>query len=175
MRCFPDDVPISVRGLTLVELMVGATLLAIGIVALLWALLGQVTANEFSRSRAWATNDASRVMEQLRRRNTGGCSTPSTDPPAGFASWDAWLADTGVTGGGGKSVLPAPTTNELVVVSPQGSNPLTITVAVCWRHRSRVVGECRWNGSTLVPDPAAGGNPLVTESPAMLATVMTCR
>ena len=155
--------------------MVGSALLAIGIVALLWALLGQVTANEFSRMRAWATNDASRVMEQLRRQNTGGCSAPTIVPPAGFGSWDAWLANTGAAGGGGKSVQPNPGTNELVVVSATGANPLTVAVAVCWRHRGRVLGECTWDGATLATNPAAGGNPLLTESPAMLSTLMTCR
>lgn len=163
------------RGLTLVELMVGSVLLALGIASLLWALLSQVTANEFSRMRAWATNDASRVMEQLRQQNSGGCSSPSVTPPAGFGNWDAWLADTGATGGGGKSVQPNPGVNELVVVSATGVDPLTVSAAVCWRHRDRVIGECTWNGAALAENPGVGGNPLLTESPAMLSTLMTCR
>jgi hypothetical protein len=90
-------------------------------------------------------------------------------PPAGFAGWDAWLADPSAAGGGGKSIQPNPAANELVVVSTQGVVPLTVVVAVCWRHRERVIGECTWNGAALA------ANPGVTESPAMLSTVMMCR
>lgn len=163
-------------GLTLVELILGATVLAVAIVTLLGAFLGQLTMNEHARHLAWAANDASRVMEQLRRQNSGGaCTVPSANPPGGFASWDAWLSDTTASGGGGKSIQPTPATNELVVVTPSGTDPLTVTVAVCWRHRTRTLGECTWNGAALAANPGAGGNLLVTESPAMLSTFMTCR
>jgi len=163
-------------GLTLVELILAAAVLVVAMVTLLGAFLGQLTMNEHARHLAWATNDTSRVMEQLRRQNSGGgCDAPSANPPAGFASWDAWLASPAANGGGGKSVQPDPAANELVVVTPIGTDPLAVTVAVCWRHRNRIVGECTWNGAALAANPGAGGNPLVTESPAMLATLMTCR
>jgi hypothetical protein len=156
--------------------MLAVALLVVAIASLLWAMLGQVTMNEFSRTHAWATNDASRVMEQLRRQHSGGsCVSPSIAPPLGFVTWDAWLADTGAGGGGGKSVQPDPAANELVVVSSTGSDPLTVAVAVCWRHRARVIGECTWNGAVLDDNPAAGGDPVLTESPAMLLTLLTCR
>ena len=85
-----------------------------------------------------------------------------------------------ITAGGDKEAtqnakLMDPAVNELVVVKPSGTNPLTITVAVCWRHRNRIVGECTWNGAALDAIPGAGGNLQVTESPAMLTTFMTCR
>ena len=151
----------------------GALVLAVAIVALLGAFLGQMTLNEHARRLAWAGNDASRVLEQVRRQNSGGaCTTPSATPPAGFGSWDAWLADATAAGGGGKSIQPA--ADELVVVTPVGANPLTVTVAVCWRHRNRILGECTGAGA-LAQNPGAGGDPLVTESPAMLSTLITCR
>lgn len=154
----------------------GAAMLAMAIVTLLGTFLGQLTLNEHARHLAWATNDASRVMEQLRRQNSGAsCAAPSATPPAGFASWDAWLADTTANGGSGKSLQPNPAVNELVVVTSSGTDPLTVTVAVCWRHRNRTLGECTWNGAALAANPGAGGNPQVTESPAMLMTFMTCR
>lgn len=161
------------HGVTLAEFLMGAVILAIAIGALLGAFVGQLTVSEHARNLTWATNDAARVMEQLREQNSGsGCSTPSVAAPTGFASWDAWLLDTTTSGGGGESIGGP---NELVVVTPVGTDPLQVTVAVCWRHRKRTIGECTWNGTVLSPNPGAGGNPAVTESPAMLSTLMTCR
>ena len=158
------------------ELVVGVAFMLIAIAAMLGAFWTQMTLNEHARNRTWASNDASRVMERVRQQNTGAaCVAPSLAAPAGFATWDAWLADTTVNGGGGKSVQPDPGVNELVVVTPQGSDPVTITVAICWRNRSRTLGECTWNGAALSADPGAGGNPAITESPVMLSTLVTCR
>lgn len=166
----------SRRGVTLVELLIGASILAVAITGILGAYFTQIALSEHSRNMAWGANDASRVMERLRRQNTGGgCTTPSAAAPAGFASWDAWLADTTANGGGGKSIQPNPNANELIVVTPTGVDPMTITVAVCWRQRNQTWGECTWNGAALVPNPAAGGNPAITESATMLSTLMTCR
>lgn len=52
-------------------------------------------------------------------------------------------------------------------------DPIRLTVAVCWRHRGRVLGECTWNGATLQANDADGDG--VIESSAMLSTLMTCR
>ena len=162
------------RGFTLVELLIGAVILMIGIVAMLSVLVSQSTLNEHARNVTWALNDANRVMERLRQQNSGsGCTTPSAAAPTGFASWDVWLADTTASGGGGKSVQPTPATNELVVLTSSGSDPLTLTVSVCWRHRNRTLGECSWTGTQLTPSDTNGNG--VIESPAMLSTLMTCR
>jgi len=159
---------------TLVELLIGMVMLVIAITALLGAFLGQTTLNEHARNLTWAMNDASRVMERLRQQNSAaGCTTPSAATPAGFLTWDAWLADTSATGGGGKSIQPTPAVNELVWVTSSGTDPLQITVAVIWRHRGRVIGEGTWNGAQLVPNDADGDG--IIESPAMLSTLMTCR
>ena len=164
------------RGATLIELLVGAAILAIAVTAVLGAYCMHMELTESARIVTWAANDANRVMERLRRENAGaGCATPSANPPAGFASWDAWLADATANGGGGKSVQPNPAANELVVVTPSGVDPMTVTVAVCWRQRNYTRGECTWNGAALAANPAAGGNPAITESTAMLSTLLTCR
>ena len=191
------------RGYTLVEVMIAGAVVAIAITALLGAYLGQIILNEHARNLTWAVNDANRVMERLHQLNTG-CATPSAVSPIG-TTWNAWLADTGATGGGGKSVQPAPDTNELIVVTcqdrdggtassdycasnqtgtgewhqkpagPTSDNPISVTVTVCWRHRNRTIGECTWNAgtSTLTPSDTDGDG--VIESPASLATLMTCR
>ncbi|MBI1991630.1 MAG: hypothetical protein HYY90_03575 [Candidatus Omnitrophica bacterium] len=147
-----------------------AAVLAIAIVSLLGADVWQMTLTEHARNVSWATNDAIRVMEQLRLQNSGaGCATPSAAPPVGFATWDAWLGDTTVSGGGGKSIQPNPLTNELVLPSTTGADPLQLTVSVCWRHRNRTLGGCGWNGTQLI-DP--GGT---VQSPVMLSTWVRCR
>ena len=164
------------RGLTLVELMLGAMLLTIAFTGLLQAWLSHMTLNEHSRSLSWAISDADRVMERLHQANaSAACSAPTVTPPVGFANWDAWLADTTANGGGGKSIQPNPAVNELIVLSTAGSDPLQVSVAVCWQNRGRILGECTWNGAALVPNPGAGGDPAVTESLAMLSTIVSCR
>ena len=166
------------NGFTLPELLIGATLLMIGVVAMLAATVSQFTLNEHARNLSWASNDASRVMERIRQQNSGSsCTTPSATAPTGFASWDAWLADTSTNGGGGKSVESNQAGHELVVVTPSGTDPLTVTVAICWRHRGRVIGECTWNGSALVADESLvmASDTTAIDSPAMLSTAMTCR
>ena len=164
-------------GLTLAELLITMAIVAIDIAVLLSSFMGQMTLNEHARYLSLATNDAVRVMEQLRQQNSPGvvCTVPNVAPPAGFLAWDAWLGNTTANGGGGKS-LPASATDELVVVStPVVADPIRVTVAICWRHKGRIIGECTWNGAALTANPAAGNDPNVTESPAMLVTAITCR
>ena len=63
-------------------------------------------------------------------------------------------------------------------------DPIRVTVTVCWRHRQRVIGECRWDAgtNTLIGDQTSEDNVSVPgdldegiESPATLVTLMTCR
>lgn len=165
-------------GFTLVELLIAITLLVIGIVTMLGFLTSQFALNAQARNTSWALNDATRVMERIRQLNSGaGCAAPSAVAPAGFADWNAWLADSSALGGGGKSVQPDPDTNELIAVGTAGTDPLTVTVSVCWRQRGRTVGECAWDGTALAADEslAMANDTGAIDSPAMLATVMTCR
>ena len=174
---------------TLIEVLIGVAVLTIAITALLGAFLGQVLVAQHARNLTWAMNDASRVMEQMRQQNTTPCiggTLPSSNPPTGFASWDAWMASTAATGGGGKSIQPDPAVDELIVVTCRNEantanctgvdDPIRVTVAVCWRHRGRILGECVWNGALQSSD---GSNSFtansVIESQAMLSTLMTCR
>jgi type II secretory pathway pseudopilin PulG len=181
--------PHSSDGFTLAEVLLGGMALAVAMAAILGAYLGQVTLNEHARNLSVAVQDANRVMERLRQQNSPcvGTSNPSAAAPAGFASWDAWLNDTGATGGGGKSILPTPAANELITVTTQNAagtgppganeNPIRVTVAVCWRHRNRTLGECTWNNVNLVADEAVPmpADTNVIDSPAMLTTLVTCR
>ena len=52
-------------------------------------------------------------------------------------------------------------------------DPLRVTVTVCWRHRGRAIGECTWNGTSLVANDANANG--VIESPVMVTTLVTCK
>ena len=187
-------------GLTLVEVLLGVLTLTIVLSAILGAYLGQVTLNEHARNLSFAVQDADRVVEELRRRNEPCAGTePSAVSPEGVPpQWDVWLAG----GGGSKSLQWLGANSELIMVTcrdattgdscgpnqvgtgewkfaggPTSFNSIEVTVAVCWRHRNRVVGECSWAGATLqAADRPAGpvGVVGVIESPAMLTTLVTC-
>jgi type II secretory pathway pseudopilin PulG len=184
------------QGFTLAEALLGGLVLAIAIAAILGAYVGQVTLNEHARNLSLAINDANRVIEQIRQENAS-CTTPDVIPPAG-TSWNAWMT----TGNPGapKSIQPNPDANELIVVTCQvrdggtapsdycsgtqqgtgewklgtasSPDPLRVTVAVCWRHRNRAIGECG-TGAVLTPTDSNGNG--VIDSPAMLTTLVTCR
>ena len=172
----------------------GGVVLAVAIAAIIGAYVGQVALNEHARNLSFAIQDANRIIEQIRQVNSGaGCANPTIVPP-GAASWDAWLAG---AGGGGKSLLPDPANNERIAVTCQNStgtqycpaaqmgtewhaagpvgviDPLRLTVAVCWRHRMRIIGECAWNGATLSANDANADG--IITSPVVLTTVVTCR
>ena len=185
-------------GFTLIEVLLGAFVMLVAIGAILGALLGQQVLNEHARNLSLAIQDANRVIERIRQNNQG-CNSPTTDWKAGApapvctgapvtpTSWDDWLQRCG----GGKSLLP--TTPELVWATCQDSagnppfpdcattgvtNPIRVTVAVCWRHRGRTIGECDPNNAALVPLDGGNGpnnSPGIIESPAMLTTLVTCR
>jgi hypothetical protein len=156
--------------MTLIELLIGSAVVAAAAMAHITAMTHQTILLEHARNVTWATIDASRVLERLRLQNAGGVCLGVT-PPTGFADWDAWLQAAVGAGGGGKIIQPDPTNNERVVVNPPvGVDPLEVTVAVCWRHRGRLIGTCVPNGAALADDP--DGN---TSSPVLLTSQITCR
>ncbi|MDP3722826.1 MAG: type II secretion system protein [Candidatus Omnitrophota bacterium] len=187
------------NGFTLIEVVLGSLTLAIAVTAILGAYVGQVTLNEHARNLSLTIQDVNRVLEQIRQQNAGCAATPNAIPPAGFTSWDGWLAalTTDVPAGGGPKGLAA----ELIVLTCQNrtgtqycpasqmgtagwhaaglggaQDPLRITVAACWRHRNRTIGECLWDGAALSASGAgdANGNGVI-ESPSTLTTLVTCR
>lgn len=183
------------RGFTLIEIVLGTMTLTIAAVAILGAYLGQMTLNEHARNLSLAVHDANRILEQIRQLNGGGCATPTVSVANG---WNAWLE----TQNPAKSIPnPAGTANasERIVVTCQNEaatqycnpatqvsasewrstagaatvDPLRVTVAVCWRHRGRTLGECTWANNALTANDTNGSG--VIDSPAMLTTLVTCR
>ena len=166
------------------EFLIAAMVFTVSIVALLGAYVSQSALNEHARNLSWAMTDASRVMEEIRRRNSNPCAggaVPVATSPLGGVNpgpgWDDWL----LGAGGGKSLeqatAPARSQEYVVVSGIEGDDPMQITVAVCWRERARIVGECEWNGAVLNPSQGSNGflNDGIIQSQVMLTTRMTCR
>jgi len=82
----------------LIEIMLGTSIMVIVLVAMLGSFLGQSTLNQNSRNMMAAMNDATRVMEEIRRQNatsvTGSLcaqsNIPSARPPT-RQSWNEWF------------------------------------------------------------------------------------
>lgn len=194
-------------GFTLVEVLLAVLTLSIAFAALLGAFLSQITLNEHARNLSLAVHDANRVIERIRQDNLN-CTSPTINPTGVPTSWDAWLqtevksvptvsssteerivvtclqqspstpplnpADYCGTGG----TAQVGTGEWRVNAGTTSFDPLQVTVSVCWRHRSRTIGECTWTGGTLVAaDGGNGPNDVqgVVESPASLTTLVTCR
>lgn len=187
------------RGFTLAEVVLGAVVLGIAAAAILGAYVGQITLNEHASNLSLSMQDANRVIERIRQENVSCGQSPTAVSPVG-TTWHEWLVAGAPAGGDGLSLVNA---DERIVVTCQNragtaycpasqmsaewhpvgaagtENPLRITVAVCWRHRGRVIGECSWNGAVLTGDDSldASGTdtPDVVDSPAMLTTLVACR
>ena len=170
-------------GFTLIEVVLGGLTLAIAIAAIMGAYVGQVALSEHARNLSLAIQDANRIIEQIRQSGASCGTNPqiATTWPSG-TDWDNWLT----VAGGGKSIQPDPLNNERVNVTCQnnqssavvscnstgGIDPIRVTVATCWRHRGRTIGECTPTGVLAASDNNSNG---IIESPAMLTTLVTCR
>ena len=192
--------------MSLVEILIAVLVLAIAIAAILGAQLAQLALSEHARNIQLAIGDANRVLEEIRKQHTH-CAIPSAVPPGGQTSWNAWLLNAGAGGG----INLALNLNELVVVTCRSENSgvfcpkdqigsgewhyaaspaaggtqedaMRITVAICWSHKGRILGECKWspgNVPPLIPDDTltypGSDTPNVIDSPAMATTLVTCR
>jgi hypothetical protein len=194
---------LPLRGLTLIELVIAILAVAIALAALLGSYMGQITLSEHARNMNLAANDLTKLMEQLRRQNVGvGCALTAT-PPVGTSwdAWLASGAGGGGKTIGANPATdeqifvtclrrgaPSPPANPADYCGQPGQvgagewrtngaatnfDPLQVTAAVCWRHRSRVIGECIWNGAALAADDADADG--IIESPVMVTTLVTCK
>ena len=95
--------PKCVRGFTLIEMMMGASIMTIVIVGLMGAFFGQSFLNTNARNLTVAMTDATRIMETIRQRNmagqspcSGGTPFPTAVSPTGSdSSWNQWLVAQG--------------------------------------------------------------------------------
>ena len=151
-------------------MMMGASILALVIVSLAGAFVGQSYLNASARNLTAAVNDATRIMEQIRQQNMGNTcaeNVPSASPPGNTSSWNAWMAN--------KKSIQIPNVNsfELVGVTCQNEsgtrycgdlsaglaraqvgsgewktarnratsyNPVRVTVSIGWLQQERING-----------------------------------
>jgi len=154
----------SERGLTFIEILITTIVIGLSVVALSSMIAGQLSFNEHARNVVLAMNDVNRVMEAMRAQNrsSAGCVQPTTAPPSG-ANWETWLGNPLPGGGGGRSLTFSGANEAVGVLSgAAGSDPLSVSIAVCWTHRARRIGDC---------DPSDGA----VSSPAMTNSFLTCR
>lgn len=136
-------------GFTLIEMMMGASIMGVVSAALIGAFLGQTALNATARNLTAAMTDATRVMEEMRTLNSGvSCASgvPSAKP-SDHNSWDEWLtaqvksiptnADTGL---------------ELIALTCQDGS-----VADCTAGDELT---CLDEDETKVTCPSAGGTPV---------------
>lgn len=171
-------------GFTLIEILMGASILAVVLVALGGALTGQSFLNDNARSLGLAMNDATRVMEEIRRQNASAVACAAGIPTAApfggtFNSWNAWLQSTAVGGGGGKSVQTSDVDKlEVVAVTCQDGTvePCTAGVPVSCADVGTVtcpaVGlppvTCQADGRRFAPVAAYCGSAASGPNPAQI-------
>ena len=112
-------------GFTLVELLIATAVLLVAITGLLIAFRSPAVLNEMARDTTIATQDASRIIEQMRVTPFANIQT---------TNWDTWA-----TNNGAKNLLPTSDTNEQVVVTytTLDSSLLEVKIQINWTRRSR--------------------------------------
>lgn len=133
------------KGFTLIEVMMGASIITIVSAALIGAFIGQQSLNLTARNLTAATADATRIMEEIRKQNTEASCTagiPSVKPPSNRTSWDEWLSSVGKS-----MALDNTTTFELAAVTCQDA-----TTILC-APKTKVLCP---NGTTMVTCPEVG-------------------
>lgn len=117
----------KISGFTLLELMIGVTVLIIALVGLIAAYTGCFSLNESARNLTIAINDAQCVMEEIRAMNI-----PTNITAEG---WTNWAANNPPNGGGCNRL-----NNEAITVTyPSGTTatPLEILITVNWTEKNR--------------------------------------
>ena len=147
-------------GFTLIETMVGASIVGIVLVAMVGSQYSQSQLNAHARNLTAAMNDASRVLEQIRVQNLSGqpgstCDNdpplPSAGPPAPHTSWNAWL-NTGAPGAPKSIREPDRDRYEVVAVTCQDESGGAVLADYCGVNQA-AAGEWRVAVTDTAFDP----------------------
>lgn len=116
------------KGFSLVEVLVGAVIMAIAILSASFSILNIQQLSEVSKQKVVATADANRVLEAMRYE----ANVSLTDMQN--KNWAVWATDNVINTKGGSDIQLV---GENVNVVLNGTDPVQVTLTVNWTHRQR--------------------------------------
>lgn len=125
------------KAFTFIELMISLTILAIVILGILSGYVGCLTINEMSKSTTIATQDARRVISQMRSLAVDSLTDITAE------DWTTWGANNGCDSLDSEQVVVTYTDRD-ASGSGLDDDPLEVTVTINWvdnrRARSLILG-----------------------------------
>lgn len=166
-------------GFTLLELMIGATVLIVALVGLIAAYIGCFTLNEGARNLTIAINGAQEKLEEIRNHNfdtmVGDYSPGGSDGNTFTIDPTNWLTAENQTA---VIYILNPQTDVILNTSPTANPGLDlykITITICWRQKGgRIFGEDGNLDGVFDAGEDINGNDRL-DSPAQLVTLMAKR
>ena len=141
----------SEQGLTLLEVMIAAGILAFSLCGILVAFIASFVLSETSKNVNIATNAAILVAEQVR-------NTPFSKVP-NYNNLNFIVND-------------IPQSRGVVYVNTSNNELYVITISVCWSQRNRVIGEDTNLNGVLNAGEDVNGNGII-DSPVQIVVKMT--
>ncbi len=121
------------NGFTLIELMIGITLVGTVLLSLLAGYMACLTLNEISRDIMIATEDARRVIEQMRSLSV------STLSDITGINWTTWAVNNGLNALTSEQITVSYTDRDATGTGLD-DDPLYVTVTVNWQEKTRARG-----------------------------------
>ena len=145
---------ISKKGVTLVEMLLAATILAYAVCAILAMYASCFDLMSTSKNISIATNASQGLMEEMRNSTFQGI----------FDNYN----------GLNFTVNAMPSNRGVVYVDDTDPELLRITISVCWNQRSRIIGEDKNLNGVLDAGEDANNNSII-DSPVQLITLVANR
>lgn len=145
-------------GMTLIELLIAMTVLAIGMGGILIMITAAMSANSSTRNDSTATMLGQMVIEQITANPQGFAATPVAVPTVVDCQGTGWLIGTtpGAAPGGAGSLLNAANGDINWIGQTYAAAPANYKMlyVACGAGGQQTTYEVRWNITTLVNGPA---------------------
>lgn len=146
----------NLKGFTLIEVMIGAFILASVILSIIAAYITCFELVYTSRNMTFAVNSAKAKMEEIRDYNFYGIYADYNNQTFSIAE------------------LPASESRGIIYVDNSSPDLLKVTISVCWRQRSRLIGEDNNLNGAIDAGEDINHNDII-DSPAQLVSLITMR